>query len=122
MSSAHASRREFLARSGKSLLVGSAGLTILADARSARAAPANDRVSLAIIGVRGRGHSLAGGFLQRDDCAVAHVCDVDASLGAARAADYAERQGGRRVRCVQDCSGLLEQASVDAVMIATPDH
>ncbi len=95
-------RREFLSNSGKAVLGVGSGLTILADSRqptadsrSARAAVATDRISLAMIGVRGRGNRLAEGFLQRDDCEITHVCDVNETNGTMRPAAYAVAQGGR---------------------------
>ncbi len=45
-------RRDFLERSAKTSLKMAAGWTILRDAGSVRAAPANDRVVLAVIGIR----------------------------------------------------------------------
>ncbi len=56
---------------------------------------ATDRISLAMIGVRGRGNRLAEGFLQRDDCEITHVCDVNETNGTMRPAAYAVAQGGR---------------------------
>ena len=79
-------RRMFLKRTQRSALGLAAGVTILADARSVRAAPANDRLVLAMIGVGGnRGHSLATGFLDRGDCEIAYICDVDRRLHQPRA-------------------------------------
>ena len=115
-------RRGFLTQSGKTSLGVGAGLTILENSRSVRAAEANEKVSLAMIGVRGRGSSLAAGFLQRDDCQITHVCDVDTDTGSNRSEAYTSRQSGRRVKFIQDYRNLLEEESVDAVVIATPDH
>jgi len=115
-------RREFLDRCPKTGLGWAAGLTILADAGSVRAAPANDKITLAMIGVRGRGPMLAHGFLDRGDCEISYVCDVNSKLFESRAKDFAERQGGRRPVCLQDFRKALEDESLDAVVIATPDH
>ena len=114
-------RREFLNRSQKTSLGLAAGVTILASARSVRAAPANEKVVLCSIGVRGRGNSLAHGFLERGDCVIAYVADVDTGQFR-RAEEFAKRQGGTRPKCVQDFRKALEDKSVDAVVVATPDH
>lgn len=116
-------RRRFLDRSGKTALGFAAGATILADPRSARATPANDRLALAMVGVGGgRGHSLALGFLERGDCEISYVCDVNRALHEPRAEAYAARQAGKRPQCLQDFRELLADAAVDAVVIATPPH
>ena len=87
-------RRDFLERTPRSALGLAAGLTILSNPRSVRAAPANERLVLAMIGVGGgRGHSLALGFLDRDDCEIGYICDVDRQLHEPRAEEYAARQG-----------------------------
>jgi len=115
------SRRRFLASTRNTALSLAAGWTILSDSQSAYAAPANERVVLAMVGVRGRGHSLAHGFLDRDDCRIGYVCDVDENTGGQRAANYAERQEGAP-KVVQDFRQALEDEAVDATVVATPDH
>jgi len=115
-------RRQFLDRSGKTGLAVAAGLTILDDPRSARAAAENDKIALAMVGVRGRGNNLAQGFIERGDCQVVYVCDVDGKLGEARAKEIGERQGGKTPKFEQDFRKMLEDKSVDAVVVATPDH
>ena len=102
MTSKDIQRREFLSRSGHSALGLGAGLTILANSQSVRGAPANEKVSLGMIGVRGRVNNLASGFLERDDCEITHVCDVDTSTGNSRAKHYGEKQGGKQVKFIQD--------------------
>ena len=87
-------RRDFLERAHRSAIGLAAGLTILSDPRSVRATPANDRLVLAMIGVGGgRGHSLAMGFLERDDCEIGYICDVNRQLHEPRAEAYAARKG-----------------------------
>jgi len=116
-------RREFLDRSTKTTLGMAGGVAVLVNPRSARAAPANERLVLAMIGVGGgRGHSLAMGFLDRDDCEIGYICDVNRRLHESRSQAYAARQGGKRPKCVQDFREMLEDSSVDAVVIATPPH
>ena len=89
-------RRDFLQRSTKTSLGVAAGWTILRNAKSVRAAPANDRVVLASVGVRGRGGNLAAGFAERPDCRIAYICDVDSNLFAATVKRIAPIQGGKR--------------------------
>ncbi len=122
MTASKLQRREFLTTASKSTMGIGAGITVLANSKSAIAAPANDRISLAMIGVGGRGNHLAQGFLDRDDCQITYVCDVDRNAGQMRAAEYAKRQGGMQPKYVQDFREMLEDPSVDAVVNATPDH
>jgi predicted dehydrogenase len=115
-------RREFLHRSRRAGLGLAAGMTILESARSVRAAPANGKVILAIVGCKGRGYTLARNFAARDDCELAYVADVDSTLFASRAKGIAECQGGRVPKCVQDFRTVLDDKSVDAIIVATPTH
>lgn len=116
-------RREFLQKANRSAIGLAAGWTILSNPQSVRATPANDRLVLAMIGVGGgRGHSLATGFLDRGDCEIRYICDVNRLLHQPRADAYAQRQGGKRPKCLQDFREMLTDASVDAAVIATPPH
>jgi predicted dehydrogenase len=115
-------RREFLDRSQKTGLGLAAGLTILSNAASARGTPANDKIVMAIIGVRGRGSSLAPAFASRKDCEIGYVCDVDSRLFGPISKTIAAAQGEKQPKCVQDFRKALDDKSVDAMIIATPDH
>ena len=115
-------RRDFLQRSSRTSLAAAAGWTILQNANSVRAAPANERVVLAVVGIRARGGNLAAEFAERPDCRIAYLCDVDANLFPARVKRVAPIQDGHEPKCVQDFRTVLDDQSVDAIVIATPDH
>jgi predicted dehydrogenase len=115
-------RRDFLGRSGQAALGAAAGLTLLANAQSVRAAPANERISLAIVGVGCRGRDLMSGFLQRPDCRITYLCDPDSSMLALGAKLAAERQNVPEPKCIQDFRQALDDKVVDAIVVATPDH
>ncbi|MEX0677887.1 MAG: Gfo/Idh/MocA family oxidoreductase [Pirellulales bacterium] len=91
-------------------------------ARSARAAdsPA-ESVVLGVIGVRGRGGALADSFATIGGARIAYICDVDG-----RAVDkVVSAVGGKQNHAPQgvaDMRRIFEDPSVDAVVIATPDH
>jgi len=74
-----------------------------------------------MVGVRGRGRGLGNGFLERGDCRIGYVCDVDTAYFN-RADEFARRQQGRKPKCVQDLRKALDDKSVDAIVVATPDH
>ena len=118
----NSSRREFLKDSTSTTLGITSGFTLLANARSVDATPANDKLNLAIIGCRGRGNTLAQAFAGRDDCEFTWFCDVDPEMYATRAKGIAALQGGRMPKYAKDFRRMLEDKSVDAVIIATPPH
>ena len=97
-------------------------MTVLSRAESVRSAASNERIGLAVVGVRGRGTTLAAAFAQRPDCRVVCLCNVDASLLPSRSSSLATLEKGHAPRCLGDFRKALDNASVDAVVIATPDH
>ncbi|MCA9230566.1 MAG: Gfo/Idh/MocA family oxidoreductase [Planctomycetales bacterium] len=99
-----------------------AGITILANSKSARGTPANEKLILGLIGCGGRGPYLAQGFLERRDCEFAYMADVDASKLSSRVGPIAEAQAGKAPQQVQDFRKMLDDQSLDAVVVATPDH
>lgn len=110
-STAPASRRAFLKTSG----------VLAAAAATTRAFAANDRISVACIGVRGRGNSVMASFLAEPDCEVTHICDVREAVLSARGAQVKEKTG-KMPKLVSDYREVLADPSVDAIMVATPDH
>src|SRR5207244_132716 len=112
-------RRKFLAASAAAPLVFS---------RSSAFAAA-DKITLGFIGVgtMGRGH--LGGFLGRKEVEVVAVCDVvKERLDSAkemvekRYADRIKSGDYKGVKAHTDFRALLADKSIDAVVIATPDH
>lgn len=88
---------------------------------AAAAIAASDRVNVAIIGVRGRGRALAAGFARCADANVEYLVDVDDRVIPA-AADAVEKAGRKRPKALRDMRRVFEDKSIDAVVIATPDH
>jgi predicted dehydrogenase len=95
--------------------------TLAAAATRPLATAANDRVNLAIIGVRGRGRALAGGFAKLNDASVECLVDVDERVIGAAAA-VVEKAGKKAPRAERDMRRVFDDRSIDAVVIATPDH
>ena len=110
-------RRVFLIETGTL----AAGAAALAWPRALRAAGANERITLGIIGPGGMGSSLLQSFAGMADVAIAVVCDPDAKRLEA-AAQLGERISGKRPQAVKDLRQVLDDKDVDAVVIATPDH
>ena len=85
-----------------------------------RTAP-NDRIQVAVIGVRGRGNSLLRTFAARDDVDVRYVCDVDQGVLRNRVAET-EQRTRRRPRAIGDFRRAIEDSAIDAIVLGTPDH
>lgn len=105
------SRRSFLQASGL-LAAGTPALSSIA---------ANDKISVACIGVRGRGNSVMASFLAEPDCEITHLCDVREAVLERRGAEVKEKTG-KMPKLVRDYRELLGDPSIDAFMVATPDH
>jgi predicted dehydrogenase len=100
---------------------GALATTATAPRRSSARTSPNDKVVLAFMGVRGRGKELLEGFAKRDDVEVAYLADVDSRILPDRSS-LAEKLKGRAPKTVQDVRRALDDRSVDAVVMATPDH
>jgi predicted dehydrogenase len=109
-------RRHFVAGAAAA-----AAATQLAFAGKQAKAAANERVTLAIVGVRGRGRGLANTFARLPNAQITHVCDVNQSLLETSAKQIAELQDSEP-KPVTDLRRLLEDKTVDALVVATPDH
>ena len=129
-------RREFLAKSAAA----SAGLVLGANALTSfgnsRIVGANDKIRMGFIGIGNRGSQLLALFMQEPTCEIAALCDIykpylvrDRGLVDPR---YLKSMPGQvpamgekfPVKPVyyDDYRKLLEDKSIDAVCIATPDH
>ena len=86
-----------------------------------RAAGANDRVNVAVVGTRSRGRDHIDIYARQQGVAVAAVCDID-NAQAERAVALVEKAAAPKPRAYQDFRKLLEDKSVDAVSLATCDH
>src|SRR5215831_3387629 len=81
----------------------------------------NDTVRVACVGVRGRGRSHIRAYSQMANVEIAAICDIDESVLNARVGDL-EKAKGKRPAAYTDFRKLLEDKSIDAVSIATPNH
>ncbi|MCL4218274.1 MAG: Gfo/Idh/MocA family oxidoreductase, partial [Candidatus Hydrogenedentes bacterium] len=85
---------------------------------AAQGAP-SDRIRHAVIGVGGQGRNHARAFHALPGCDVVAVCDVDPER---RAQAVGELEGASEIAQVEDFRAILDDASIDTVSIATPDH
>ncbi len=82
----------------------------------------NERLNVAVVGVRGRGGSHIGAFAGKKDSHITYICDADREVGKKRAAEVGKRQGGKAPKFVEDIREVLDDKTVDVVSIATPNH
>lgn len=107
-------RREFM----KGTVGAAASLTVLSQTR-ARAA--GEKIIVGVMGLGGRGTYLAEKFAQRPDVEIAYLSDPN-TRRFARAREVVDEAQGKRPKMVQDFREILDDGSVDALIIATPDH
>ena len=116
-------RRQFLQ---DSMLAAAAAATVpsgmLFAEEEKQSTSANERLAVAVVGVKGRGGSHIGAFAGRKDAEITYVCDADREIGEKRCVEIGKRQGGRAPKFVEDLRKVLEDKSVDIVSIATPNH
>ena len=83
---------------------------------------ANDRIHVATIGLNGRGNSMSGTFASQKNTEVSCVCDVDSRTIPGAIKKIMEAKQINTPRSQKDCRKVLEDKSIDAIYIATPDH
>ncbi len=113
-------RRRFFQCSAAAAGLGLAGAA--AKTAQARNQPAaNDRIAVAVMGVRGRGGHLLRAFASLAEVHVSYVCDLDERVLGPQA-EAIEKQTGRRPRAIKDFREALDDNSLDALVLGTPDH
>ena len=110
-------RRDFVETvgitAGASALLGAPG--------ASSAAPANEKIRLALIGAGSRGNQLLDSFLPQKDVEIIAIADVD-DHHAGETAERVKKAKGNAPDTARDYRAMLERKDLDAVIIATPDH
>src|SRR5260370_22629457 len=110
-------RREFLRTAAKT----TAGLGTLNGitffAHPERVLGANDRVRVAVCGLHGRGKDHLSAFSHLSNVEIAALCDVDENVLRKRLGEVSGKP-----QSYVDVRKLLEDKSIDAISIATPNH
>jgi predicted dehydrogenase len=111
------SRRDFLKTAAKTTagLSAAAGITFLTHPE--RVFGANDRVRVAVCGLHGRGKDHISAFSHLSNVEIAAVCDVDENVLQKRIGEV-----GGKPQSYVDVRKLLQDKSIDAISIATPNH
>jgi predicted dehydrogenase len=103
-------RRHFLVNS----------VAALSSARLLSSSP-NDTVRVACVGLRSRGKDHLEAYAKLPNVAIVALCDIDESV-LNQAAGEVERTGAKRPVLYADLRRLLEDKSIDAISLATPNH
>jgi len=122
------SRREFLVRGTQAAAgivaagtIASCAATKPGPAPKGRVIGANDRINIAVMGIRSRGRNHAVSFAKMPNVFVKTLCDVDENLFPERVKQIAGIQGeapGTEV----DIRRVLDDPDIDAITIASQNH
>ncbi len=134
MNTNNQSRRDFIAKSA----IAAAGIGIGTNVFpvSGKVLGANDKIRMGFIGIGNRGSQLMDLFMKHNDCEIAALCDVYEPYMSRNRSEvdprYLKDMEGQiprmgekfptRPKLYKDWQKLLENKSIDAVCIATPDH
>lgn len=110
-------RRTFL----KNTLAAAATITVAGTKSSGRVLGANDTIRVGVAGLNGRGGSHVGAFSGMKGVEITYLIDPDTATFDKRLKQI-DAAGGTRPRLVQDIREALDDRSLDAVSVATPNH
>ncbi|MCE5249654.1 Gfo/Idh/MocA family oxidoreductase [bacterium] len=113
-------RRKFLANSAKT----AGGLTagaVMSTMKPGRVLGANDRIVMAVIGIRSRGNQHYREWTNIPNVEVKTLCDIDENLFGERVKEV-EKLQGKKPLTEYDLRKVLDDKEIDAVSIATTDH
>ncbi len=123
MSKTEMNRRQFVGRSLAAAGVG-AGFAISGTKSSGRVIGANDTVRIAVAGLNGRGEAHVGEFAPMPGVQIVYLVDPDSKTYAKRLkqVERLTKNAGTPPATAKDIRRVLEDKSVDAVSVATPNH
>ncbi len=81
----------------------------------------NDKVVIGIMGVNGRGAAIARGMMDTGQTHIAYICDVDERAAGSVSESVANKQGAKP-QVVGDFRKILDDKSVDVLVVAAPNH
>eukprot|EP00913_Durusdinium_trenchii_P022827 g21431.t1 len=83
---------------------------------------ANERLRVAVVGVRGRGQSHLSAFMARPDTEVVAIVDADEAIGQKKGVERVKKTTGKTPKFYSDIRKMLDDKSINLVTIATPNH
>ena len=115
------SRRQFLGNSALAAAAAAVSSIPVLGSELRRPYGANDRLRIAVIGVKGRGLEHVSQWVKMPDVEIAAICDIDENQ-IHGAMDRIEKATGKKPAYVKDLRKLYEDKSIDAVSVATCNH
>jgi len=115
------SRRNFLSRGAKTAAGITAVSAVVSTSKARKVLGANDRINIAVIGIRSRGRGHYREWLKIPDVHVRTLCDPDENLFPERVNEIEETQG-KKPKTEYDLRKVFDDKDIDAVSIATSDH
>jgi len=110
-------RRKFI----KSSVAGAAAISVPL-ILNASIKGANDRVRVAVIGIRGMGQNHIKSYSALNNVEVTAICDVDENLFPGVIRKHFTDKGLKQPETYVDMRKLFEDKSIDAVSVVTPNH
>jgi len=98
-----------------------AGIALSGSRRPVKAAAASDTVNICLMGVGGRGKTMAQWFGGLPDVRIPVICDVDSNV-VAQAMQMVTTSQGKAPQLISDIRRVLDDKNIDAVVMATPLH
>ncbi|MCH2117423.1 MAG: Gfo/Idh/MocA family oxidoreductase [Pirellulales bacterium] len=115
----HPTRRSFLQTSSAL----GASLLLTGTRASGNIKGANDRVRIAVAGVNGRGRAHIDGWRSQKNVEIAYLVDPDKNVLANRMRELQEKtEGPLKCKAIADIREAIDDPSIDAISIATPNH
>ncbi|MCA9440922.1 MAG: Gfo/Idh/MocA family oxidoreductase [Candidatus Omnitrophica bacterium] len=108
------SRRKFIGSS-------TAAVVAAGTLASGKVFGANEKVSVCCIGIHGQGGSHIRDITEQEGGEVVALCDVDKNVLEERSAQLKEKTG-KQAKLYGDLREVMEDDSIDAISIATPNH
>ena len=107
-------RRQFSAIAATSL--------VAASAKTSKAQSPNEQLGVCIAGLNSRGNEHVRGFNKDPRTVIRAIVDIDEEVAEKRAAQIAEKQGGKRPEIFRDVREALDAKDIDILTCATPNH
>lgn len=95
--------------------------TVLATGMLIGKEPASNRIRVGIMGAGGRAFSLINTFAANPNVEVVAIADLDPTR-LPKGLEAAEKLQGKKVRSESDFRKLIDDKTIDALVIGTPDH
>ena len=112
-------RREF---SKRTLAGAAASLAVPTILTGSNWKGANDRVNVAVIGIRGMGQSHISAYNPLENVQVTALCDVDERLFDERVKKHFTDKDLKKPKIFRDLRKVYDDKDIDAVSITTPNH